>query len=201
MARRVDNQIGRAHLARPSAHGRSAETKQRTILTARDRARRRAFAKALAAMPDVGVDTYFERVDSRALFTCMGLTPKRPTNREDAKPNRDVIARPRNWPPRDFEPRRHDMSRCGQTGFVIASASEAIQGNVRPVQGVDCFVASLLAMTRLDQPGGVMPYASLALTRVAAKSKSIRTLSGVNPWGPWIRLTGEGAGSYSARTI
>ena len=64
MARRIEDKIGRALLAQPPACGRSEEAKQRTISTARDRARQRAFAKALAAMPDVGVDADFERVDS-----------------------------------------------------------------------------------------------------------------------------------------
>jgi plasmid stability protein len=64
MARRVDTESGRALLAQSPAYGRSAEAEQRTIFTARDRARQRAFARALAAMPDVGVDADFERVDS-----------------------------------------------------------------------------------------------------------------------------------------
>ena len=64
MARRVDTESGRALVAHSLAYGRSAKAKQRTILTAHDRARQRAFAKALAAMPDGGVDADFERVDS-----------------------------------------------------------------------------------------------------------------------------------------
>jgi antitoxin FitA len=64
MARRVDNETIRALLVRPPAHGRSAEGELRMTPTAHERARRRAFAKALAAMPEVGVDADFERVDS-----------------------------------------------------------------------------------------------------------------------------------------
>jgi plasmid stability protein len=64
MARRVDNEIVWALLMRPQAHRRSAEAEHRTTLTAHERARRRAFAKTLAAMPDVGIDADFERVDS-----------------------------------------------------------------------------------------------------------------------------------------
>jgi plasmid stability protein len=64
MARRVDNETTRALLVRPPAHGRSAEGERRMTLTAQERARRHVFTKALAAMPDVGVDADFERVDS-----------------------------------------------------------------------------------------------------------------------------------------
>jgi plasmid stability protein len=64
MARRVDNETTRALLVRSPAPGRSAEGERRVTLTAHERARRRAFAKALGAMPDVGVDADFERVDS-----------------------------------------------------------------------------------------------------------------------------------------
>jgi hypothetical protein len=64
MARRVNNESGRALPTRPPLYGWSAEADPRTIGMARDRARRRAVAKVLASMLDVGIDADFERVDS-----------------------------------------------------------------------------------------------------------------------------------------
>ena len=65
LVRGVDEEIVRALKERAGAHGRSAEAEHRAILTAAlARPRRRTFAQVLASMPDVGLDTDFERVDA-----------------------------------------------------------------------------------------------------------------------------------------
>ena len=65
LVRGVDDEIVRALKERAGAHGRSAEAEHRAILTAAlARPRRRTFAQVLASMPDVGLDTDFERVDA-----------------------------------------------------------------------------------------------------------------------------------------
>jgi plasmid stability protein len=65
LVRGVDEEIVRALKERAGAHGRSAEAEHREILTAAlARPRRRTFAQVLASMPDVGLDSDFERVES-----------------------------------------------------------------------------------------------------------------------------------------
>jgi len=62
LVRGVDEEIVRALKARAGAHGRSAEAEHREILAAvLTRPRRRSFAEVLASMPDVGMDSDFER--------------------------------------------------------------------------------------------------------------------------------------------
>lgn len=65
LVRGVDEEVVRALKARAGAHGRSAEAEHRDILAAAlARPRRRSFEEVLAAMPDVGEDSDFERVDA-----------------------------------------------------------------------------------------------------------------------------------------
>jgi plasmid stability protein len=65
MGRRNDGKTGRALEKRAGAHSRGAEANHRAILTvARARPNSGAFAKVLASMPNVGLDSDFERVDS-----------------------------------------------------------------------------------------------------------------------------------------
>lgn len=67
LVRGVDEAIVKALKERAGRHGRSAEAEHRAILAAALMGpRKRSFAEVLAAMPDVGQDTDFERVqDSR----------------------------------------------------------------------------------------------------------------------------------------
>ena len=68
LVRGVDGEIARALKERAGAHGRSAEAEHREILKAAlTRPRRRTFAQVLASMPDVGLDSDFERVDTTEL--------------------------------------------------------------------------------------------------------------------------------------
>jgi len=54
------------HSSRAARHGRSAEAEHRAQLEAvLLRPRRKSFAEALAAIPDVGRDEDFERTDNR----------------------------------------------------------------------------------------------------------------------------------------
>jgi len=65
LVRGVDEEVVRALKEQAGAHGRSAEAEHREILaTALARPRRRSFADVLAAMPNVGADADFERLDS-----------------------------------------------------------------------------------------------------------------------------------------
>ena len=65
LVRGVDEELVRALEERAGAHSRSAEAEHREILAAAlDRPRRRNFSGVLAAMPDVGVDADFERLES-----------------------------------------------------------------------------------------------------------------------------------------
>ena len=65
LVRGVDDEIVRALKERAGAHGRSAEAEHRAILKAAlARPRRLSFAEVLASMPDVGLDSDFERVES-----------------------------------------------------------------------------------------------------------------------------------------
>jgi plasmid stability protein len=67
LVRGLDEDVVRALKARAAAHGRSAEAEHRDILQrALTRPRRRSLAELLAAMPDVGTDADFERVQSNA---------------------------------------------------------------------------------------------------------------------------------------
>jgi antitoxin FitA len=66
LVRGVDEAVLKALKERAGAHGRSAEAEHRAILaSALTRPRRRSFAEVLAAMPDVGSDGDFERVQTR----------------------------------------------------------------------------------------------------------------------------------------
>ena len=61
----VDEAIVRALAEQAGVHGRSLEAEHRQILTmALIRPRRCSFAEVLASMPDVGLDTDFERVSA-----------------------------------------------------------------------------------------------------------------------------------------
>jgi plasmid stability protein len=65
LVRGVDEELVRALQVRAEVHGRSPEAEHREILAAAlTRPRRRSFAEVLAAMPQVGTDADFERVDS-----------------------------------------------------------------------------------------------------------------------------------------
>jgi antitoxin FitA len=65
LVRGVDESIVKALKERAGMHGRSAEAEHRAILAqALARPRKRSFAEILAAMPDVGADADFERVNS-----------------------------------------------------------------------------------------------------------------------------------------
>ena len=65
LVRGVDEAVVRLLKERAGAHGRSAEAEHREILAAAlMRPRRRSFAEVLAAMPKVGADTDFERLQS-----------------------------------------------------------------------------------------------------------------------------------------
>lgn len=64
LVRGIDEALVKALKQRAVAHGRSAEAEHREILAAALlRPRRRTFAAVLAAMPDVGDDSDFERVE------------------------------------------------------------------------------------------------------------------------------------------
>ncbi len=65
LVRGIEEDLVRALKAQAVAHGRSAEAEHRDILRAAlMRPRRRSLAEVLAAMPDVGCDTDFERFQS-----------------------------------------------------------------------------------------------------------------------------------------
>lgn len=64
LVRGVDEGIVRALKERAGAHGRSAEAEHREILVqALARPQRRTLADALAAIPEVGIDADFARLD------------------------------------------------------------------------------------------------------------------------------------------
>jgi plasmid stability protein len=68
LVRGVDEEIVRTLKERAAAHGRSAEAEHRAILAAAlARPRRRTFAEVLGSMPEVGLDSDFERVDATEL--------------------------------------------------------------------------------------------------------------------------------------
>ena len=65
LVRNVDDLLVRTLKERAGAHGRSAEAEHRDILAAAlTRPRKRGFAEVLAAMPDIGVDSDFARVQA-----------------------------------------------------------------------------------------------------------------------------------------
>jgi len=64
LVRGIDDALVEALKARAVAHGRSAEAEHREILAAAlRRPRKRTFAAVLAAMPDVGEDSDFDRIE------------------------------------------------------------------------------------------------------------------------------------------
>jgi antitoxin FitA len=67
LVRDVDEAIVKALRNRAARHGRSAEAEHREILSqALRRTRRRSFAEVLAAVPNVGTDQDFARVEDLA---------------------------------------------------------------------------------------------------------------------------------------
>ncbi len=67
LVRGLDDAVAQALRERAAANGRSAEAEHRHILTtALTKARKRSFAQVLAAMPNVGTDADFARVESAA---------------------------------------------------------------------------------------------------------------------------------------
>lgn len=67
LVRGIDEALVTALKERAVAHGRSAEAEHREILAAAlRRPRKRSLAAVLVAIPDVGEDSDFERVDSAA---------------------------------------------------------------------------------------------------------------------------------------
>lgn len=65
LVRGIDEALVRALKERAGIHGRSAEAEHREILAAAlQRPRRKSFAQWLAAMPDVGQDSDFERAEA-----------------------------------------------------------------------------------------------------------------------------------------
>lgn len=66
VVRNLDERIVKALKKSAARHNRSAEAEHRAILEmALLKTKRRTFAEALAAMPKVGRDSDFERVDSK----------------------------------------------------------------------------------------------------------------------------------------
>ncbi len=64
LVRGVDDELVKALKRRAFAHGRSAEAEHREILASvLMRPHRRSFAEVLAAMPDVGRNSDFERLN------------------------------------------------------------------------------------------------------------------------------------------
>ena len=64
LVRGIDDALVKALRARAARHGRSAEAEHRAILAASlRRPRKRSFADVLAAMPNVGKDADFARVN------------------------------------------------------------------------------------------------------------------------------------------
>jgi antitoxin FitA len=66
IVRNVPEDVIRALKKRAGRHGTSAEAEHRKILTqALLKTRKRSFAEAIAGMPDVGMDSDFERVQDQ----------------------------------------------------------------------------------------------------------------------------------------
>lgn len=73
VVRRLDRTIVEALKKRALRHGRSAEAEHRAILeSALARTRRRTFAQALAAMPNVGRDEDFARKEGKSANDVLG---------------------------------------------------------------------------------------------------------------------------------
>jgi antitoxin FitA len=67
LVRGVDDAVVRALKERASEHDRSAEAEHRAILaSALARPRKRSFTEVLASMPELGVDSGFERLNAAA---------------------------------------------------------------------------------------------------------------------------------------
>lgn len=67
LVRGLDEEVVRTLKVRAAAHGRSAEAEHRDILQrVLMKPRRRSLAEVLAAMPEVGTDDDFERVQPTA---------------------------------------------------------------------------------------------------------------------------------------
>ena len=67
LVRNVDDDLVRALKERAGANGRSVEAEHREILAdALHKPRKLSFAEVLALMPDVGLDSDFERAESSA---------------------------------------------------------------------------------------------------------------------------------------
>lgn len=67
IVRNLDPAIVEALKHRASAHGRSAEAEHRVLLEeVLQRPKQRSFAEVLASMPNVGLDSDFERVPTNA---------------------------------------------------------------------------------------------------------------------------------------
>lgn len=65
VVRNLDPQVVDALKRRAARHGRSAEAEHRELLAqSLLKTKKKTFAQALAAIPDVGVDADFERVDN-----------------------------------------------------------------------------------------------------------------------------------------
>lgn len=72
LVRGVDDEVVRTLKERAGARGHSAEAEHRLILAAAlARPRRRSFAEVLAAIPAVGVDADFVRVNSAKDAPCV----------------------------------------------------------------------------------------------------------------------------------
>lgn len=65
VVRNIDNEIVQALKARAGDHGVSAEAEHRKILELiLLKPKRKSFAEALTAIPDVGIDSDFERIEN-----------------------------------------------------------------------------------------------------------------------------------------
>jgi len=65
VVRNIDNEIVQALKARAGDHGVSAEAEHRKILElVLLKPKRKSFAEALTAIPDVGIDSDFERIEN-----------------------------------------------------------------------------------------------------------------------------------------
>ncbi|MCH9671952.1 MAG: DNA-binding protein [Gammaproteobacteria bacterium] len=65
VVRNLDPQVVDALKRRAARHGRSAEAEHRELLAqALLKTKKKTFAQALAALPNVGVDADFERIDN-----------------------------------------------------------------------------------------------------------------------------------------
>ena len=73
IVRNVDERIVRELKSRAGKHGRSAEAEHRELLAAvLLKSRKKSFAEVLAAMPNVGKDADFVRIDDEANPNVLG---------------------------------------------------------------------------------------------------------------------------------